>query len=202
MVLGSSLDIENIPSRPHTLYRLDRQIVITDRAKREGLVEQCYINATNVRRLGHEVLVASVAQERTMGQVKQTRVILHFDKCDKVWQAILPTRKNLLPEIVQLSPISGRRPMTFSVGKPLCILLSFVMMAVEQIFTIQLDQGQQRCKEQGQHTFSSRFIIANMNTAAIRQTPMKTLQQSHKGTAPQSRPPTTTSWLPSSSISS
>ena len=38
--------------------------------------------------------------------------------------------------------------------------------------------------------------MANMKTAATRQTPRNTLQHSHRGTAPHSSPPTTTSWLP------
>ena len=40
---------------------------------------------------------------------------------------------------------------------------------------------------------SEEFIMANIKIAATRQTPKKTLQQIQRGTAPQSRPPTTTS---------
>ena len=45
-------------------------------------------------------------------------------------------------------------------------------------------------------TFSSRFIIANINNAAKRQRTMNTLQTAHNGSGPHNRPPTITSWLP------
>ena len=118
-----ALHIEDVASGTHIRQGNDTQIVVANGTEGKGLIEQCHINASQVGRLGHEVFIASTTQQRTTGKVEKARIILHLNQCHKVGHSLLLTRKNLLSDIVQFTPIAPWRPLSLPFWCPFHILL-------------------------------------------------------------------------------
>ena len=74
-----ALNIQNVTSGAHTLQGGDFQTVVTDRAKGKGLIEQGHINAAHIGRLGHEVFVARIPQQRAPCKVEEATVVFDLD---------------------------------------------------------------------------------------------------------------------------
>ena len=142
-VAGDNLTfhVENIACRTHALDKGDGDGFVTNRTKRRRLIDKGHIDASLVGRLGHQIVVAGISQERTTGEVMEHSVILYLNKCHEVRQ-LLATRENGLPRMVQLAPVARASPMARTFRQILIILLQRIVATIEKILTIQLDKGQ------------------------------------------------------------
>ena len=111
-VLGLALDIQDVSCGAHVGKRFDVEVVIAQRAERQGLVEQRHINAADVGRLRHQIFIACMAKQRTTGEIEETSVVLDFDERHEVGDAFLLARQYNLSDAVYLTPIAGRGPFT------------------------------------------------------------------------------------------
>ena len=103
-------------------------------------IEQRHINATSVGRLSHQVPVTGTLQQRMFRKVREHGIILNLYQCNKVGKflPIRRTREDFLTYAVLFGPIALDCPFVRAVGQKLCVLLSYVVAGVEQVFAVQL----------------------------------------------------------------
>ena len=143
--------IEDVARWMHVLQRFHAQSIVTKQLEGEWRIEQCNINASGIRRIGHHVFITGIAQQRPLGEIMQNGVVLHFTKGNKVRQLKvshsigrgLTTRQYLATDIVQLVPVARLIPVVHPFGCPLPIIFQRVVLTVEEVLAVQRHQCQQ-----------------------------------------------------------
>ena len=146
--IAATLDIKDVTGGTHALGRQDSDGLVTKGMKAQGMIEQGNIDATQIGRLGHQVMIAGIAKEGTAGQVSENGIVLDLDQGDKVGQ-LVGTRQDLLTNTVYLAPVFGGSPMASAIGKKLCVLLPHIVMSIEQILAVQLNKGEKGGQQKG-----------------------------------------------------
>ena len=97
----TALNIKNITSGAHARKLRHGYHLITKGMKTLRLIEQGNIDATDIGRLGHEIIVAGIAKKGAMRQIAQHGIVFYFDQSNKVGQ-LVGTRQYLLPYSIDL----------------------------------------------------------------------------------------------------
>ena len=133
--------VEDVACGAHVLDQRDGEHIVTNRGEAGWLIEQRHVEPALVGRVGHQVLVAGIAQKRATGEVAQARVVLYLAQGHQLGQFhIVATRYYLLRQIIEFAPITPRGPVASRHGKELCVLLAFIMACVEEVLAVQFDQ--------------------------------------------------------------
>ena len=108
----------------------------TEKTEVRGTVEEGDIDAARVIAVGDNIAIPHRAQGRASGKVDKNRVVLHFAKPHQRGSVIPAYGGYHLSQPTLLLPITRERPMPFSLGKVLHVILQAVVSAVKQIFCV------------------------------------------------------------------
>ena len=113
--------------------------------KGKGRIEKCHIDAPQVGRVGHDIIIMSLAQKRTPCKVVHHRVVLDLTQRYDVGQCplagVFSAREYSLTYMVQLLPITIMAPMTCPVGSKFYIILQCIVGTIKEIFHVILHNG-------------------------------------------------------------
>ena len=81
-----------------------------------------------------------------MSETFKDAVILNLAECDKVGQLVADgigrTAEDFTSDVVELTPIALRRPLTTRLWQKLIVLLQRVMHAVKEVLAVQFNEGE------------------------------------------------------------
>ena len=149
--------VEYVARGAHAFHRFDAKRIVPYGREAAGRVEQGYVDAANVGRGGHDVLVVGASKQRPPCKVAHHAVVLHLAQGYQVGQppvAVLCAAVDYgFGRIVQFVPVFVCSPAAVALRGELRVLLQAVVAAVNQVFAVQLDERKQGCQEQRQAQF-------------------------------------------------
>ena len=79
-------DIKDVARGPHVLYRADAQGIMAYKIKGKGRIEQGHIDAPEVGRVGHDILIMGLPQKGAPCEVAHHSVVLNLTQRHEVGQ--------------------------------------------------------------------------------------------------------------------
>ena len=148
---GEPRHVENVTRGAHVRQQGNADSMMGERTECHGIVHQSHIYAPLVGRVGHQIFVAGLAQQRPFGQVVHHAVVFHLAHRHHIGQpptsGILPQSDDFPPDVVQLMPISGARPVMTALGQKLRVIFQRVVSGVEKVFAVEFYQCEKACKQ-------------------------------------------------------
>ena len=100
-----------------------RKALAGNRHKETALIEQGYIDAALVGRLGYDIAIARFAQDGVAGKVAYDAVVLDFAQCNECRRRPLADGSDDAGNVVQLLSVFGIVPMPHGIGQEFVIVL-------------------------------------------------------------------------------